>query len=54
MFHICASRDCRTMYLSFEDSEDWMTAVKSIIEAGGSVLTVKADGERNPFIIHQE
>lgn len=54
MFHICASRDCKTSFLSFEDSEDWMTAVRSIIEAGGSVLTTRTDTETNPFIVHQE
>lgn len=54
MYHICATRDCKTMYMSYEDIDDWMSAVRSIIEAGGSVLTSKNGSEENPFIIHQE
>lgn len=51
MYHICATRDCRTSFMSFEDMNDWLAAVNAVIEAGGSVLTAKTDGEENPFIV---
>lgn len=50
IFHACATLECRTMYMTFEDMADCLWYAEGIIRDGGSVLIGSTDEWTNPFI----